>query len=580
MAGTDLTSKCRVIGLSLVLDVQTQVLLVRVAKRLWSIVTPATRSEPSLVRHATESALRERNPRFPMEVADFRALLGSAPAVAAPWFLHWSPRDWDRDFHGAARLYLNGDQSDFIKRIKDQDGPTLQVLLADVMGQICERLINDPEADDIMSGGGARVPRRPSHSLGWKRSGPARVQQLCPLLPRTTAWAVPREHFSRCPNSGRCSYGDTPSAPVGPRCRRTSDRAVSWSDGPSNWTGFDSNDLPKAVRFADTGGSPASHSDDLLTGYGTTIVETSKEQMAFGNAKAVVATHARFDAELSASFAGMPLLSSGEALRDDFWTFVGASVAPDVVYWRFGEGPRKVSRRCAQHFSEALVARASSRQRESSTPGAGNFLKHLLKTPSSRSLSGQVSVPMPILAKAVAERHGSVPENHHGKGAMEPIMRRAALRVRIWNEIRSLADLPAEALESVLDGAFGLPAEDRHAEIPAAERTLPAGTGSRSSSKSGGRAAIRRQPTGVAGTPRDAIRREARAARLILTEARRRRWLSPKAKGALTALQEGTRDLHRSERNALAYLLERMRSLSKLRDENGPACADNVQGEP
>ena len=136
--------------LSLVLDVQTQVQLAavpanggelsarRVASRLWS--------ETLRIR------LEGEEPRFPMEVADLRELLGNTPAAAAPWFLHWSPRDWNRDFHGAARLYLNGDQSDFIKRIEEHDGPTLQVLLADVMGQICERLINDPDAADVMSG--------------------------------------------------------------------------------------------------------------------------------------------------------------------------------------------------------------------------------------------------------------------------------------------------------------------------------------------------------------------------------------------------------------------------------------------
>ena len=136
--------------LSLVLDIQTLVLLAttpadpgvlsprRVASRLWS--------------DTLRVLLEGEEPRFPMEVADFRTLLGNAPAAAAPWFLHWSPRDWNRDFHGAARLYLNADTPDFIKRIEEQDGPTLQVLLADVMGQVCERLINDPEADDVMSG--------------------------------------------------------------------------------------------------------------------------------------------------------------------------------------------------------------------------------------------------------------------------------------------------------------------------------------------------------------------------------------------------------------------------------------------
>ena len=134
--------------LSLVLDVETRVVLAappndfgplsprRVANRLWS--------------DAVRVLLEGEEPRFPMEVADFRVLLGDGPA-AAPWFLHWSPRDWNRDFHGAMRLYLNKDRSDFIRRVEEQDGPTLQVLLADVMGQVCERLVSEPDAEEIMS---------------------------------------------------------------------------------------------------------------------------------------------------------------------------------------------------------------------------------------------------------------------------------------------------------------------------------------------------------------------------------------------------------------------------------------------
>ena len=185
--------------LSLVLDVQTQVLLAtapadcgvlsprRAASRLWS--------------DTLRVLLEGEEPRFPMEVADFRALLGSAPAAAAPWFLYWSPRDWNRDFHGAARLYLNGDQPDFIKRIEEQDGPTLQVLLADVIGQICERLINDPEADDVMSGP-SPGPSGPRPRRGWAGSGPARMQHLsAPSLNNGLGGSARRS--SRWPSSGR-----------------------------------------------------------------------------------------------------------------------------------------------------------------------------------------------------------------------------------------------------------------------------------------------------------------------------------------------------------------------------------------
>ena len=137
--------------LSLVLDLHTQVMLAiplegcnqlapqRVADRLWS--------------DTLRTRLEGEEPRFPIEITDMRTLPGIADTFSPPWYLHWSPMDWNRDFHGAARLYLNKEHADLIKRIEEHDGPTLQVLLADVMTQICERLVNDPEADDIMSGG-------------------------------------------------------------------------------------------------------------------------------------------------------------------------------------------------------------------------------------------------------------------------------------------------------------------------------------------------------------------------------------------------------------------------------------------
>ena len=135
--------------LSLVLDVQSRVVLAappeesaplspkRTADRLWS--------------DTLRIRLEGEEPRFPIEIADLRALLGDAVAASTPWWLHWSPADWNRDFHGATRLYLGKDHTDFIERIEQHDGPTLQVLLADVMGQICERLLTDPQADEIMA---------------------------------------------------------------------------------------------------------------------------------------------------------------------------------------------------------------------------------------------------------------------------------------------------------------------------------------------------------------------------------------------------------------------------------------------
>lgn len=105
--------------------------------------------------------LEGEDPRFPIEVADFRALLGSSAAGYAPWYLHWSPHDWGRDFHGALRLYLNRDHEPLVAKVEAEDPETLRFLMADVMGQVCEALLRDDDAADI-------VERCEEGALGWQ----------------------------------------------------------------------------------------------------------------------------------------------------------------------------------------------------------------------------------------------------------------------------------------------------------------------------------------------------------------------------------------------------------------------------
>ncbi len=137
-------------GLSSVLDITTEFTLSaqvsvcdalspkRVGDRLWQD------------RHRIR--LEGEEPRFPIEIADLRSLLGDGTAESAPWYLHWSPRDWTRDFHGAIRLFLNRERPEFVERIEAQDAAILQTLMADIMGQVCERLVNEQEAHELIEG--------------------------------------------------------------------------------------------------------------------------------------------------------------------------------------------------------------------------------------------------------------------------------------------------------------------------------------------------------------------------------------------------------------------------------------------
>ena len=136
--------------LSVVLDILTEVILAEQP----GLVTPLSPHSAGdrLWTERSRLLLEGEEPRFPIETVDLSALLGDMLASSAPWHLHWSPRDWERDFHGAVRLYLNEKAAGLLERVASQDGATLQAILADVIGQVCERFIVDPEAEAMMAG--------------------------------------------------------------------------------------------------------------------------------------------------------------------------------------------------------------------------------------------------------------------------------------------------------------------------------------------------------------------------------------------------------------------------------------------
>ncbi len=125
--------------LSSVLDLRTEIVIENAPMDLGTL-SPSKPYER--VWHETlRVRLEGEEPRFPIEVADFGNLLSGSIAVSAPWYVHWSPGDWSRDFHGSMRLYLNKNHSGFIDRVTEGDPETLRAIMADVMGQVCERFL-------------------------------------------------------------------------------------------------------------------------------------------------------------------------------------------------------------------------------------------------------------------------------------------------------------------------------------------------------------------------------------------------------------------------------------------------------
>ncbi|MNR96990.1 hypothetical protein D3C72_281530 [compost metagenome] len=150
--------------LSAQLSLRTSVLLV-------SSLDPA---DPLAPRRASSRLWDERcvtriegdDPRFPMEVVSFSVAFAGRPHETAPWMLSWSPASPGRDFHGAARLYLNADEEDFVERVQEGDELTLQALMGDVVSQICETALRAGWDEDFDSAEPASIAGRVAHWLG------------------------------------------------------------------------------------------------------------------------------------------------------------------------------------------------------------------------------------------------------------------------------------------------------------------------------------------------------------------------------------------------------------------------------
>ena len=233
---------------------------------------------------------------------------------------------------------------------------------------------------------------------------------------------------------------------------------------------------------------------------------------------------------------------AARGLGDDVWTFVATSLAPDIVHWRFGTARERYLGGVRNTF-QRLWMRGRVLDRGADHHERWQLLEKLtedalVQITERPSLGGD-----PVLARAIAEAwlRASL---RYGGGAMEPIMRRAALRVRIRNEIRSLADLPSERLTGVLNEAFDL-------EGPREDGSNGADSQTASSQK----------------PMADLNHSVSLAAMRVLGMAKERGWISPKSSKALNVLQQGERKLTSREQKALDYLLRRMRSAALLHEE-------------
>lgn len=98
--------------------------------RLWTVQTDVLLEEPG-------------DFRFPTEALSFKESFRDKPYRDAPWYFKWYPGNFEYDFAGATRLYVNTDVDVIRQRIDERDPLLLQPMMYDVISQILVCALDD-----------------------------------------------------------------------------------------------------------------------------------------------------------------------------------------------------------------------------------------------------------------------------------------------------------------------------------------------------------------------------------------------------------------------------------------------------
>lgn len=224
--------------------------------------------------------------------------------------------------------------------------------------------------------------------------------------------------------------------------------------GSFKWQEFNPDCLPGEVRYAATGGTVIQPA--RLKRLREEIVELAIE-CGFGRT-GIPADHSRFDMELGQWSVSCPELDSGEALRDDVWTFMTTVMAPDVVYWRFGAARTRYLGGIRNAFQRTWI-RAVTLDHGDGHPDRWELLRELTEDALVQITERPSIGANPVIARALGEGWVRAAARY-GKHRMEDIMRLATLRLRIRNEIRVLSFLSKQSLAAFVDAEFSCAAAE------------------------------------------------------------------------------------------------------------------------
>lgn len=233
----------------------------------------------------------------------------------------------------------------------------------------------------------------------------------------------------------------------GPAAERQLD--ILFASDVMRWNGYDPDTHPDGVRFGATGGTTISSA--RLHDFRDSLLEVAT---ASGFPDSSRAQNAAFDTALAEWIRSHEELHSGEALRDDVWTYFGVVMAPDIVHWRFGRSHERYLGGVRNTFQRVWL-RARALDRGETSDDRWGLLRELTEDALVAITERPAIGADPVLAKELAEGWMRA-SARVGRTRMEPIMRLATIRLRIRNEIQSLSTLAADELSATVDEFFGI----------------------------------------------------------------------------------------------------------------------------
>lgn len=220
---------------------------------------------------------------------------------------------------------------------------------------------------------------------------------------------------------------------------------------------FDPTCLPEEVQYAPTGGTRVT-ADQLRRLHSDLMVIARRYGYPSSNGPS------EFDFRASVYLAENPLFKSGEALRDDVWSFVSIVMFPAVVRWRFKDRQERYFGGVRNAF-QRLWMRARVLDRGAGHPDRWGLIQDLTEDALVQIMERPSIGADPKVARHLAEAWVRA-RDRYGRDGLEDVMRGVTKLFRIRNVIRAYAVLPGETLANEFDDLFSRFARKKRGTTP------------------------------------------------------------------------------------------------------------------